>query len=335
MSITRKVSLKDIAEAAGVSVSLVSFVLSNRWKEHRVSPETACHIQSIAKEMNYEPNFAAISLRSGKTKTIGLVVSDIANPFFSQIARELENQAEKIDNVVLFGSSDEKADRMEKVMQNLIKKGVDGLIIVPTEQSHDAILKLYGRKIPMVLLDRYFEDLPIDYVALDNFEASYRATSYLLEKGYSHPCVIAYSMNLINMQERVRGYQQAMIDAGKSNDIQIEYVDREERETIIPLISKQLDKGTDGFLFTTNMIAIQCLYQLEKVQKQTSRSLGLVGFDETPVYDFFSSPVAYVKQPIDVLVTKALELLTDKMNKEKKSTSQLVPAELVETLAKN
>ena len=89
MSSLKKISLKDIAEAAGVSTALVSFVLNGKKKEYRVGEETAQRILKIANEMNYQPNLAAKSLRSGKTKTIGLVVSDISNPFFSQLAREI------------------------------------------------------------------------------------------------------------------------------------------------------------------------------------------------------------------------------------------------------
>ena len=93
MSLLRKTSLKDIAEAAGVSTALVSFVLNGKEKEYRVGEKTAQRILKIANEMNYQPNLAAKSLRSGKTKTIGLVVSDISNPFFSQLARVLEDEA--------------------------------------------------------------------------------------------------------------------------------------------------------------------------------------------------------------------------------------------------
>ena len=131
MSLLRKTSLKDIAEAAGVSTALVSFVLNGKEKEYRVGEKTAQRILKIANEMNYQPNLAAKSLRSGKTKTIGLVVSDISNPFFSQLARVLEDEAARKGYTVLFGSSDENKDKMNRIVGNLINKGVDGLIIVP------------------------------------------------------------------------------------------------------------------------------------------------------------------------------------------------------------
>ena len=139
MSTLKKVSLKDIAEAAGVSTALVSFVLNGKKKEYRVGEETAKRILKIAQEMNYQPNIAAKSLRSGRTKTIGVVVSDISNPFFSQLARILEDEATKRGYTVLFGSSDEDTEKMDRVVSNLIIKGVDGLIIVPCENSENPL----------------------------------------------------------------------------------------------------------------------------------------------------------------------------------------------------
>ena len=166
MSSLKKISLKDIAEAAGVSTALVSFVLNGKKKEYRVGEETAQRILKIANEMNYQPNLAAKSLRSGKTKTIGLVVSDISNPFFSQLARVLEDEATKRGYTVLFGSSDEDKDKMTRVVSNLINKGVDGLIIVPCDNSEKSIASLVNNNIPIVLFDRYFPEINVSYVAL-------------------------------------------------------------------------------------------------------------------------------------------------------------------------
>ena len=209
MSSLKKISLKDIAEAAGVSTALVSFVLNGKRKEYRVGEETAQRILKIANDMNYQPNLAAKSLRSGKTKTIGLVVSDISNPFFSQLARVLEDEAAKQNYTVLFGSSDENKDKMNSLVGNLINKGVDGLIIVPCEGSERIIASLVYDNVPIVLFDRYFSDINVSYVALNNFNASYVLTKHLLEVGYNAPCMVAYDVDLIHMKERVRGYKKS------------------------------------------------------------------------------------------------------------------------------
>ncbi|MEZ4905894.1 MAG: LacI family DNA-binding transcriptional regulator [Spirosomataceae bacterium] len=107
----KKVSMKDIAQKAGVSIALVSYVLNGKAKESRVGEEMAKKIKAIAQELNYQPNHLARSLKSGKTHTIGLIIADISNPFFANIARVIEDEANKNGYTVIIGSSDEKADK--------------------------------------------------------------------------------------------------------------------------------------------------------------------------------------------------------------------------------
>lgn len=276
--VTEKISLKDIAEAAGVSTALVSFVLNGKRKEYRVGEETAQRILKIANDMNYQPNLAAKSLRSGKTKTIGLVVSDISNPFFSQLARVLEDEAAKQNYTVLFGSSDENKDKMNSLVGNLINKGVDGLIIVPCEGSERIIASLVYDNVPIVLFDRYFSDINVSYVALNNFNASYVLTKHLLEVGYNAPCMVAYDVDLIHMKERVRGYKKAMGDVGKKNFINVVCLKQNApRKSADRLLPKMVDAGVDAFLFATNMISLACLYTIKDMGKGIVGKIGLAG----------------------------------------------------------
>ena len=281
MASLKRISLKDIATAAGVSPALASFVLNGKGKEYRVNEETAQRILKIANDLNYQPNLAAKSLRSGRTKTIGLVVSDISNPFFSQLS-------------------------------NLINKGVDGLIVVPCENSEKYMSSLANNSIPVVLFDRYFPDLNISYVALNNYGAAYTATRHLLSSGYESPCIVAYDINLIHMKDRVRGYKQAMEEAGKKKQVTVLYLKQDSlRKSAERILPKALENGTDAFLFGTNMISLACLYVLKEMQDIDLHKLGLVGFDGSPVFDFFCVPISYVQQPVSMLVQKALEILID------------------------
>lgn len=331
MSSLKKISLKDIAEAAGVSTALVSFVLNGKMKEYRVGEDTAQRILKIANEMNYQPNLAAKSLRSGKTKTIGLVVSDISNPFFSQLARVLEDEAIKRDYTVLFGSSDEDTKKMERVVGNLINKGVDGLIIVPCENSEKSIASLINNNIPIVLFDRYFPNINVSYVALNNFNAAYTATKYLLDSGYKKPCMVAYDVNLIHMKERIRGYKKAMEATGKKNQIEVIFLKQDApRKSADRLIPKMMDSGTDSFLFGTNMISLACLYTIKDMGQEVIDKIGLAGFDGNPVFDFFNAPISHIQQPIDVLVQKALEILIDNISNGNTVQSVLAEGDFIE-----
>lgn len=311
MSAFKKISLKDIANAAGVSTALVSFVLNGKGKEYRVGEETAERIKKIAKELNYQPNLAAKSLRSGKTGTLGLVVSDISNPFFAQLARVLEDEATKRGYTVLFGSSDEDKDKMKSVVSNLINKGVDGLIVVPCENSEKTITSLSKSKIPIVLFDRYFPELDVSYVAINNMNSAYVATNFLLNKGYT-PCIVAYDIDLIHMKDRIRGYKKAMEERGKKENVKIVYLKQHlSKKNVDNMIGKVLDSGVNGFLFATNMISLTCLYSIKDLDLSLVNNLGFVGFDGNPVFDFFNAPISYIQQPIDYLVQKALEILID------------------------
>lgn len=331
MSSLKKISLKDIAEAAGVSTALVSFVMNGKEKEYRVGEETAQRILKIANEMNYHPNLAAKSLRSGKTKTIGLVVSDISNPFFSQLARMLEDEATKCGYTVLFGSSDEDTEKMNRVVGNLLNKGVDGLIIVPCENSEKSIASLVNNNIPIVLFDRYFPEINVSYVALNNYNAAYISTKYLLDAGYNAPCMVAYDVNLIHMKERIRGYKKAMESAGKKNQINVVFLKQDApRKYADRMLPKMIDAGADAFLFGTNMISLACLYTIKDMGQEIIDKIGLAGFDGNPVFDFFSAPISYIQQPIDMLVHKALAILIDSIANGNTVQSVLAEGEFIE-----
>ena len=140
---TKRTTIRDIAEAAGVSISLVSFVMNNKGKRYRISDEMTKRIREMADKLDYQPNNAARSLRSGRSLTIGVVVSDISNSFFAEICRKIEDDASRFNYTVIFGSSDENADKFRNVVEVLLGKGVDGLILVPCEGSEAYIEEIY------------------------------------------------------------------------------------------------------------------------------------------------------------------------------------------------
>src|SRR5918993_1439029 len=166
----KKVSLKDIAQKLGVSITLVSYVLNNK-KEGRIGKEITEKIRATAKKMNYRPNLVAKSLKSSKTNTIGLIVADIANPFSANLARIIEDEAEKHGYIVIFGSSDEKLERSEKLIEVFLDRQVDGFIMAPVANSQKQIEALAKRDIPLVLIDRYFPEVKVSNITIDNYKA--------------------------------------------------------------------------------------------------------------------------------------------------------------------
>ena len=185
---TKRVTIKDIATEAGVSIALVSFVMNNKAdgkNTYRVNKETAQRILEVAQKLNYQPNNAARTLRSGKTNTIGVIVSDISNKFFADIARCIENHAYKHKYTVLFGSTDENPQKLENLVEVFRNKGIDGLIVVPCEGADEIIRDIARQNIPLVLLDREVPDLEVSSVVLNNRRDGYETTEALIRRGFT------------------------------------------------------------------------------------------------------------------------------------------------------
>ncbi len=317
-AIKKKTSIKDVAEKAGVSTSLVSYVLNGKGKEHRVSEEMAAKVLQVTKELNYHPNMAARSLRTGKTKTLGLIVADISNPFFARLARCIENIAWERGYQVIFGSSDESNDKFEKLTSVFIDKHVDGMIVTPTADCGESILQFVNRNIPVVMLDRHINGIPVSSVQIDNVAAGYTLTSYLLQKGYKHIALLAYNMELSNIKERYTGYHKALKDYGVplSEEV-VQSVGFEKFEENVPKALKKILAGkVDAIIFATNQVATQSLLALSKM-KNIPTGLALASMDH-PEFRLSDAPVNYVEQPIDEMGGKALEILFRQIKDSKK-----------------
>ena len=184
-----------------MSTALVSYILNNQ-KTDRINKETAKRIKEIALKLNYRGNFIAKSLKTRKTFILGLVVADISNPFFSSLARIIEDEAEKHGYTVIIGSSDENVERSKKLIDVLLDHQVDGFIIAPTEGSEPQIIQLQKTKIPFVLVDRIFPRLKTSYVIIDNYQAAYKATSHIIKTGRNRIGLITFKTRLGNLTER-------------------------------------------------------------------------------------------------------------------------------------
>jgi LacI family transcriptional regulator len=313
----KKISLKDIAEKVGVSTALVSYVISGREKEKRVGAELVKKIREVARELNYQPNQIAQSLRTGITNTIGLIVADIANPFFGNLARMIEDEASRCGYTVIIGSSDEDSSKSEVLIDTLRKRQVDGFIIVPAEGSLMQIKLLQESGVPLVLTDRYFEEVKCNYVGLDNFGATYDAISHLIENGYKRIGIIVYKSGLIHMQERIRGYVEAMKANQLEKEIRIEEINYELVKSDIEqcmniLIGEQ--QKIEALLFATNALTISGLYCIKGLNLNVPEDLAIIGFDGNAAYDFFYTPLTYIEQPIEEIGKQAVRVLIDQIN---------------------
>ncbi|GAA4396093.1 HTH-type transcriptional repressor PurR [Nibrella viscosa] len=323
----KNLSLKDIAEKAQVSTALVSYVLNGREKETRVGQEIAEKIRQIAKELNYQPNYLAKSLRSGKTFTIGLIIADISNPFFANIARIVEDEAKKSGYTVIIGSSDENAGKSRDLIDVFINRQVDGFIIVSSEDTEDQVQNLLDKNIPFVLLDRHFPALPTDFVSLNNYKAAYEAGNHLIEGGYTNVGFIGYKSRLFHMKERIRGYQEALhkhrITAPPAWLLEVEFNTLEEIRTGI---DKMLDARhrVNALIFATYRLAISGLKYINELGLRVPDDLAIVSFGQAEAFDLYYCPITYIHQPMDDLGKTAVEILVRKLQKPELIRTQVL-----------
>ncbi len=322
-------SLKDIAIKVGVSIAVVSSVLNGSGKGIRVSDEVAERIRKTAEELNYQPNEIARSLRKGKTKTIGFLVADIANPFFSHLSRNIENEALNYGYSVIIGSSDQEVKKSNLIIHTFLQRQVDGLIIAPAEGTLEQIKNLCKRKIPLVLIDRFFPEINTNYVVLDNYQAIFNATSYLLRKGFKRIAIVAYKSSLIHMKDRIRGYEEAMKSFNLSENINvIEINPGFDLKIEVKIACRDLfvkHKKLDAIIFSSNLLSVAGLYCVYENKIQIPEDIGFIGFDGGDCFDLFYSPVTYVKQPIDKMAYEAIKILMDCFaSSESRKISQII-----------
>lgn len=317
----KKISLKDIAKQVGVSVASVSYVLNNKEKQARVGEEVTAKIRLAAEEMNYQPNLIARSLKNGTTRTIGLIVADISNPFFSSIARVVEDEANSDNYTVIFGSSDENAEKSQSLINTLIKRQVDGLIIAPAEKTESQIKALRKAGFPLVLIDRYFLDVEVNTVRINNFQAAYKAVEQLYKNGYRRVSMIAYRTDLQHMKERREGFLLALKDLGiYSNSPGMRVSSYENIEADVQQIMRTLldskDNRPDSFVFATNSLAVNGLKEIIKRNLIVPDDLGIVSFDESEAFDCFYSPITYINQSIARIGKEAVKILMKQLHQE-------------------
>ena len=320
----KKTSLKDIAQHLGVSTALVSYVINHKEKQARVGPEMVKKIRQAAIDLNYQPNLIAKSLKSGRTKTIGLIVADISNPFFSMIARIIEDEAMKQGYVVIFGSSDENAEKSQNLINVYLNRQVDAFIIAPVENTEAQIKALHKAGIPVVLIDRYFPTVPSDNVRINNAEISRKAVSHLIESGKKNIAMLTYKTTLAHINERTEGFKAALKDHKlRTSKKMIREASYQDIENDVERQMRELFDGkqkVDGIFFATNSLAVLGLKIINKLGIKVPDQLAIVSFDQSDAFDFFYAPLSYVSQCLNQLGEQALDLLIKRL--ENKAAGQ-------------
>ena len=315
----KKLTIKDIAIEARVSISTVSFVLNDKGEKMGISAAVIKKVQDVVERLNYRPNMTATSLRTGKTRSIGLIVENISNPFFSVLAKVIEEEAGKLGYRVFYCSTDNDDERAAELIQSLLQANVDGFIITPTEKLEKSIDQLLKMKIPVVLIDRYFPGQEVSHVVMDNYEGAHTATKFLIEKGRRSIALVNNNSGMIQMQLRENGYVDAMKKAGiydKSNILHLDYrtSENEKEEEIICFFEN--NKTIDGVLFLANYLGLAGLLAFHKMGLKLPEDLSTISYDDHYSFRLYSPAITVVEQPINTIAIKAVELLMKQIENE-------------------
>lgn len=314
----KNITIKDIARELGVSIAMVSIVLSGKSNKYRISDIATKRVFETAKRLGYTPNYLAQSLRTGRTNILGLIVADIANPFYSKLAREIENEAGKLDYHVMFSSSDESLEKLRKLGIAFVNRQVDGLIITPVMESKDFFKKFHSYGVPIVFVDRYFDLLNIPYAVTDNFDASIQILKYIREKGYKKIAFITKESNLSSFVDREAGFLSGIKNLNLNpQEYKIFKMNYNIWESELDIILQDiLNGGYDIIYFAQNMIALKGLSVMNSLKVNIPEDIAVISFDNPDVFQFFKPPITCFEQPLEELAKASITCMFQLINNE-------------------
>lgn len=306
-------TLKDIATALGLSTSTVSRALRDTYE---ISAKTKKLVFDYAEKINYQPNPNALSLKERRSKSIGVVVSEVANHYFSQAINGIESIAYDRGYHVIITQTHESYDREKINIQHLASRSVDGLLVsLSAETSDTAHLKyLHERGMPIVFFDRIPNDIHTHKITANNELGAFNATMHLLESGCKKIAHLTSSKHLSISVERLQGYTQALNQHHiKVNPAYVKYCPHggmfpeETEQAVLELI--HLKDKPDAIFVAGDRLSIGCLEVLKKLNIKVPHQMKVAGFSNSDVLDLFEYPMSSVRQPAFKMGETATEML--------------------------
>jgi LacI family transcriptional regulator len=293
-----QVTMKEIAKKLGVSVSTISRALQDSSELH---PDTKKRIVAMAKEMNYEPNLLAQSLRISRTKILGVIVPEITSHFFASCVSGIQDVANTRGYNVMICQSNESLTLEKANIKTLVSSQVDGLLISLSRETntYDHLLDLYNREIPFLLFDRVNEDIPVSKVTFNDEGGAYQATKHLLDSGCKRVMYVSGPEDLYISKKRKEGYLNALKDHGLSADsalIKITDLTTEGNIKIGKEIA-EMNPRPDGVFCMIDPLAIDVLTVWKAMEIKVPDEIALVGFTDNPTSAVMEPPLTTVAQP--------------------------------------
>ncbi|MBW8485645.1 LacI family DNA-binding transcriptional regulator [Actinomadura parmotrematis] len=305
-------SVKDVARAAGVSVATVSRVLND---SAAVSAPARARVLAAVADLGYRPNAVARSLRTDATRTIGLVIGDILNPFFTELARAVEDEARAAGYSVVIGNADERPDRQDHYVATLLEQRVDGLLLCPTAEITPLVRDMVERGAPLVFLDRTLPGLDVPSARVDGTAAVHDLVAHLHGLGHRRLAFVSGPATLSTGRERTAAFTAALAAHGLR--VRPEYLAAGDfqaasgRAATARLLA--LPEPPEVIVAGDNLMALGALDEIRARGLAVPGDVGLAAYDDVPWFAHLSPPVTAVAQPVQDLGRRAVRALADRM----------------------
>jgi LacI family transcriptional regulator len=313
-----QITLKTIAERLNISIATVSWVLAGKGKERKISPATQERILLCAGSMNYQPNRLARALTRGVSSTVGLILPSISDSFYSAIAKAIELSLDKIDYSLMICSSESEILREKRMIGMLKSHQVGGIILAPTEISKVEIRQLINESYPLVMFDRFFTDLPANYVLIDNEESSYKLVDHLVRRGSRKIACITINPHLHHMNLRRKGYEKAMkkhrieINPELIGEVAFHGYEKDIPATLDRIFLRIPD--VDGFFFTSHILAIEAFQYFRVHHMDYNRKFRLGSIHEEPLFQNIAPHINVAMMPVAKIGKRIVDILSEQMH---------------------
>lgn len=316
------VSIKEVADAAGVSTATVSRVLAD--KPH-VRPEIREHVLAVVETLNYRPNRVARSLRVQKSNIIGLIVADIQNRFFTSVSRAVEDMAYEHRLSIFLCNTDENPDKEAMYLDLMRDENVAGVILAPTRETVDSFTEMVKHDIPIVVIDRRIRGVEVDSVLIDNMEAAYKLTEHLLDDGHRRIGAM-FGVGSSTGRERREGFVQAFKDRGLTPPLElISYVEAREEDgykTTQRLLN--LPERPEAIFASNGLLAVGAFRAIRESKLSIPDQIAFASFDRTTWSSLVEPSITIIEQPTYEIGQTAIELLLKRLADPSRPTCEVM-----------
>jgi LacI family transcriptional regulator len=322
-------TIRDVAQRAGVSTMTVSRVLNN---SGYVSQDARARVEAAITDLGYVPNTIGLSLRFKQTKTLALVLTDITNPFFTTVARGVEDAASDRGYTVIVCNTDESESEQARYLNILLQKRTDGVILVPACSAPEPVEWLRSRGMPVVVLDRRVPGAQVDIVRCDSEEGGYRLTKLLLELGHRRIAMLTGPLQVSTAQERANGYKAALYEAGIQPDESLIMSGHFTIDGGGELLRRAiaLDPRPTAAFAANNFIAIGAYRALREAGLRVPEDMALVSFDDLPEQMVLDPILTVAAQPAYEMGKRSTELLFARLADPEADPQEIVlPTEII------